>query len=365
MNCGDILFDDENILIEKSKKIFCDNYKINENYIETKYTNIKINKTQNLFMKPYTDEYISSCFWIKTNCNGFFVFTELQKNDYIYKNFENNNIIICFNFINIPVFFNNKKYFKFIPTETFENDTELLIIDFYNTNAQNIKNPKITIPAIKIQMKESQLDYDFFNLLLYSDSETKIQELIKDFDKKENYNLFFYNKNKLLNDSIDEINKGISATNRFNQRFYNNSFIDKHISNWIHNHFENIDCDQNIISPSQHDSIFYFFLSIFNNIISTIQKYYSITETVQLNIIELIFTKNIETLQNQISSDLFFLIVLFAVHNPNSEKISFVDGMSYDFNDGDMLIINKNDNYYFSEKTKVEYIQLYIDLNNE
>ena len=66
--------------------------------------------------------------------------------------------------------------------------------------------------------------------------------------------------------------------------------------------------------------------------------------------------------QKKISSNLFFLIVLISVHNPDSEKISFGDGMSYKFNEGDMLIINKCDEYYFQKYTKVEYVQIYIDL---
>jgi hypothetical protein len=92
------------------------------------------------------------------------------------------------------------------------------------------------------------------------------------------------------------------------------------------------------------------------------KTYYSIPNMIQINIIEIMFAKHIIKPQKQISSNLFFLIVLISVHNPDSEKISFGDGMSYKFNEGDMLIINKCDEYYFQKYTKVEYVQIYIDL---
>jgi hypothetical protein len=240
-----------------------------------------------------------------------------------------------------------------------ENNCELFVIDFFNRNSQNITNVPIKMPSVEIKPQELMLDYNFFNELLYFNSDNHIKELTKDLDKSQNYH-FVVN---LLIDNIDKINDGnLNASNRFIQRFHNNSFIDKHISKWIHETFQENDCENYIISPVQNDSFFNFFASTFDDIMTIMKTYYSIPNMIQINIIEIMFAKHIIKPQKQISSNLFFLIVLISVHNPDSEKISFGDGMSYKFNEGDMLIINKCDEYYFQKYTKVEYVQIYIDL---
>jgi Rps23 Pro-64 3,4-dihydroxylase Tpa1-like proline 4-hydroxylase len=351
--------DAESNLIVKSQRIFCNHFKINENDVDILCTNIKINETSDIYMNSCKDGYLSSCFWVKSKCDGFFIFTELKRDDYIYKKFENNNITVCFNFADVPVFFNKNKFFKFVPTEDSENNCELFVIDFYNRNSQNITNMPIKMPSVEIKPQDFTLDYVFFNELLYFNSDNHIKEFTKDLDKSQNYH-FVVN---LLIDNIDKINDGnLTASNRFIQRFHNNSFIDKHISKWIHETFQENDCENYIISPFQNDSFFNFFASTFDDIMTTMKTYYSIPNTIQINIIEIMFAKHVIKPQKQISSNLFFLIVLISVHNPDSEKISFGDGMSYKFNEGDMLIINKCDEYYFQKYTKVEYVQIYIDL---
>lgn len=349
----------ESNLIVKSQKIFCNHFKINENDVDIICTNIKINETSDIYMKPCEDGYLSSCFWVKSKCDGFFVFTELKRDDYIYKKFENNNITVCFNFADVPVFFNKNKFFKFIPTEDSENNCELFVIDFYNRNSQNITNIPIKMPSVEIKPQELILDFVFFNELLYFNSDSGITKIIKDLDKSQNYHFVL----NLLIDNVDKINDGnLNITNRFIHRFHNNSFIDKHISNWIHETFKKNDCESYIISPFQNDSFFNFFSSTFDDIITTMKTYYSISDSIEINIVEIIFTKHVINPGKQISSNLFCLIVLISVYNPDSEKISFGDGMSYKFNEGDMLIINKCDEYYFQKYTKVEYVQIYIDL---
>lgn len=352
--------DAESNLIVKSQRIFCNHFKINENDVDILCTNIKINETSDIYMNSRKDGYLSSCFWVKSKCDGFFVFTELKRDDYIYKNFENNNITVCFNFADVPVFFNKNKFFKFFPTDDSENNCELFVIDFYIRDSKDIINRTIKMPSVEIKPRDFALDYVFFNELLYFNSDNHIKELTKDLDKSQNYHFVF----NLLIDNIDKINDdNLNASNRFIQRFNNNSFIDKHISKWIHETFQDNDCENYIISPFQNDSFFNFFSSTFEDIISKTKTYYSITNIIEINIIEIIFTKHVINPGKQISSNLFFLIVLISVYNPDSEKISFGDGMSYKFNEGDMLIINKCDEYHFQKHTKVEYVQIYIDLS--
>ena len=341
------------------------------------------------------------------NDNDFpLLLTEIDLEDYKFKNFENkNNIQIIFPKKNKQISFDGTKYHGVVDIFNKLNDNDnnferpMLAINLWNKkplNSEYFENSSekekifgkedkiVTIEKnnlIKeIELEKNILNFDFYEKMLYDTKNftipKEIYELIKnEIDNFDNFIISF--KNNTTTDTttdnqsiICKLNQDINNIsifdtdiyNRFIQRFTYKNIFSKNICDWIIFESEEYAKNNDGWTTRRHEnypttdiqienikSIFNFVLYSFNDIFTKIKKSYSLNDTILFNITDLFIVKYNEKTQNKLDlhQDGSFLSINILLNDTKD----FEGGGTY-FNDGLTVFLEQGDLVVHSGRVK-------------
>lgn len=351
---------------------------------------------QNIFEYP-----ILSCVTYLNDSDYPFILTDIDLDDYKYKDFNDSKKIniffpkkyshVAFNPINyhgaIDIFSNNTNNANnraLLAINIWrKKPNKLVCIEHNLDNKCNKDDSPIVIFEENLNMdnhilSEKVLNFDFYETLLYNTDNIQnvIPQFIKDYlinKLNESVNtIILYNPEKVkeidlnLNKSIEHAKKQIYEIekmdtshivyNRFLQRFIYEKIYQPNICNWIINESENYALNNGGWMTNRHNkypttdlpvdkipSIFGFIISTFQYIFNKISKSYCISSTTKYDIKDLFIVKYEKEKQNSLElhhdgSFLSFNILLSNTTNFEGGGTYFSDGIISYLEQGDMLV---------------------------
>jgi hypothetical protein len=354
--------------------------------------------------------------------------TEINVEDYNFKNFENKNEIqFIFPNKNKQITFNGSNFhgvvdiFSQLNNSNEQFDRYMLAINLWNRKPLNIyynnkdkNNNKFqkddmlvkieTNQVIKeINLNKNLLDFNFYEQMLYNKKDfvisKELSELIENKMESENNNFkinfqkeALKEKNNNVTRMLEDINKiNISDNilcNRFLQRFTYNKVFSKNVCTWIIHESEQYAETNGGWTTRRHENypttdipiekiknIFNFVLFSFSDIFNKIKKSFCFTDEVTFDIRDLFVVKYHEQTQNKLDlhCDGSFLSINVLLSDTNDFEgggTYFDDGLSVFLEQGDVLVHSgkiKHAGLPISKGTRyimVAFVAINVKINN-
>lgn len=329
-----------------------------------------------------------SCVTYFNNNNYPTIITDIEHEDYLFKDFEHKKRI----FFSFPekykqITFNGKYYHGSSKLSEFSDNEDRFIIainlwnkkptsiEYYTSFNKINKYQKEQLIEITLNEKELQKiylpdnikQYNLLNDILYNKYEYAFDFLKKDINienSKDNKNIILLYKKYILNNKnikndivldIEFIKNNTFTLNRFYQRFIIKNFYNEICCNWIISEAENF-ASKNGWTTTRHinypttdipvekiPKIFTFILESTKNLCNEIEKYYNLSTDIRFNIIDLFIVKYDINKQNylDIHTDGSFFTFNIALNDSKDYEgggTYFEDGLITKLEKGDVLI---------------------------
>jgi hypothetical protein len=381
--------------ILKNKNIYFDQFKFHIDFFTKKQSlfpdmHIDYDIEKYNLEKKYIYPMISCVLYLNNDNNFPTILTDIDIEDYKYKNFDNeNNLLLSFpRKMKLLTF--NGKYMHGISNinNILNNDNNIIVIniwedikplniDYYDSIQNNYlnlynrndnliileKNEKIYNHTTGVKI----INNDFFEKLFYMKKDifyllkdTFSEEIIKNNETIliESKSVPFKNIN-FFNDLLIKIgdiaydiipfytNESFKNNNRFNEFYILKDIINTISCKWIFN--EMIEKKDSNINNINTPSLFNFMLILFNDLISKIKDFYNIdinNNNIKFNITNIFFNKiknnEIINIKKNLTINLFIFLKQQNIISINDKKIFL--------NNGDILILIKDDIINISNK---------------
>jgi hypothetical protein len=397
-----------------------------EDKIKTAKFKINYDEQQSKKINNYVYPFVSTITYLNDNMSPS-IFTSVSNNEYKYKKFENINsgIILSFPIKGKHVSYNGGKYYGCI--NILENDDKInidrycLYINlwkdhvskysdkYFINNTNNDLNlifnncSDIIIKNIEINHSENntdeteidenicKLDYDFYESLLYFNapdigrkfkslnfSEGNTYHILNNI-KKNTDELILKNKYYFINNDINNINN-YTDLNRFIQRFIFKQHYSKETCKWMKTlidlYIKNNDIlmidnmNRAFIQIDKIPNIYSYIVIDLENIMKKIVNSYSLpeNENIQINLSGIGILKYDTTDNNtQLYKDDSHLTIHLLLSDYKNDfeggNLYFEDGITYDLNQGDMLLYSSKIKYTNLPITKGTKYAVVFNLN--
>jgi hypothetical protein len=356
------------------------NYHMNEMKISTYTTEYSVvnnpNNTIYPIYKKEGDEVIYpllSCMVFLTDSNIPFVMTDIDINNYKYKEFKRQTRLnLIFPQKNTHVVFDGKKCNGFINTIDNTNNTSIIAIaiNVWKNEIETFNESTIVFKSIQPNSveRENILNYHLFNTLLYKQKYTMndvktLMELSRDTHK------WFSIQNKKL----VKQNSVLNVNNKFMQRFHIKNFINENTCHFLLENMENEwQTNDNKTFPSTYiklmncNKLTEFSNSLLKSVCDEMNKSYNI-EKVNSEITHALFCKYDKYSTNQLEmysvNERNITVEIMLNKNRNKHRVLFADELNTILEEGDLLIYSNVINHSISpiEDDSIYYkIVLYI-----
>lgn len=359
------------------------NYHMNQMKISTYTTEYTVvnnpNNTIYPIYKKEGDEVIYpllSCMVFLTDSNIPFVMTDIDINNYKYKEFKRQTRLnLIFPQKNTHVVFDGKKCNGFINTIDNTNNTSIIAIaiNIWKNEIETLNESTIVFKSIQPNSIEGEniLNYHLFDTLLYKKKYTMndIRQLV-DLYKSSTETYKWYS---LQNKKLVKQNSVLNVNNKFMQRFHTKNFINENTCHFLLENMENEwQTNDDKTFPSTYIKIMNckklteFSNSLLKTVCDEINKSYNI-EKVNSEITHALLCKYDKYSTNQLEmysvNDRNITVEIMLNKNQNKHRVLFADELNTILEEGDLLIYSNVINHSISpiEDDSIYYkIVLYI-----
>lgn len=356
------------------------NYHMNQMKISTYTTEYTVVNNPNNTMYPIYkkdgDDFIYpllSCMVFLTESNIPFVMTDIDINNYKYKEFKRQTQLnLIFPQKNTHVVFDSKKCNGFINTIDNTNNTSIIAISInvWKNDVESFNESTIVFKTIQPNSieRENILNYHLFDTLLYKKKYTMND--VKTLMELSNDTYKWYS---LQNKKLVKQNSVLNVNNKFMQRFHNKNFINENTCGFLLENVENEwQRSDNKTFPSTYiklmncNKLTEFSNSLLKTVCDEINKSYNI-EKVNSEITHALLCKYDKETTNELDmysvNDRNITVELMLSKNQNKHRVLFADELNTILEEGDLLIYSNVINHSISpiEDDSIYYkIVLYI-----